>query len=113
MAAANSSYEPSERNDNTSITDYLLSRLNIHVSGACGPKRQNPLETFQPIHQPYQRSATPASRPIPASLGADPTGALRAVSSSAATDGLAYVLDKDMVSTWRLPNTMTAYEVFF
>ena len=77
-----------------STADLLLSKLNIHVSGASGPKREEPIECFRPIHQAYH-------------------SALRTVDSSVAKDGVAVVYDRDIVTTWRLPSSMSAYEVFF
>jgi hypothetical protein len=42
-----------------------------------------------------------------------PGGVPRPIESSNAKDGYALVYDRDIVTTWRLPNIMSAYEVFF
>ena len=98
-----------------SFIDALYSSLNIHVSGA-GPKRREPLECFRPIHQSYSRGddSSQPSRSIASTLHASiPGGALRTIPSAAMKDGAAVVYDRDITTTWRLPNSMAAYEIYF
>lgn len=71
----------------------LLSHLNIHASG--GPTHSQPLELFYPQHRFYPRQT------------------IRLIPSDVARDGHAIVQDKDLVSVWKLPSMVAAYEVFF
>ena len=95
--------------------DALYPSLNIHVSGA-GPKRREPLECFRPVHQSYFRGhdANRSSQPIASAMHASiPGGTLRTIPSAAMKDGSAVVYDRDIVTTWRLPSSMAAYEIYF
>jgi hypothetical protein len=75
------------------VIDYLLTQLTIHVSGV--PTHSQPLELFYPQYHPYPRQS------------------LRIIPSDSARDGHALVQDKDVVSIWKLPSMVAAYEVFF
>lgn len=104
----------------TTLVDYLFSKTNIHVSGACGPKRSSPLECFRPIHQSYHRPVTANQPAIAKGLGeCMPGGSLRKVKGNrkggegGVDVGEAVVYDRDVVTTWRLPSSMAAYEIFF
>lgn len=76
-----------------SCINRLLSHLNIHASG--GPTHSEPLELFYPQNRFYPRHT------------------VRLIPSEAARDGHAIVQDKDLVSIWKLPSMVAAYEVFF
>jgi hypothetical protein len=76
-----------------SSIDHLLSHLTIHVSGL--PTVSRPLELFYPQHRPYHH---------------DPRHTVRGISTGE-RHGL--VMDKDVVSLWRLPSVVAAYEVYF
>ena len=103
--ASISSMAASQYTDADHIADYLLSCLNIHVTGACGPKRLQPIETFRPIHQSYHRPINPDQPPISAAMDSSlPGGSLRTVNTSMADSGVAVVYDRDVVSTWRMPS---------
>lgn len=90
---------------NQQAIEWLLSKINIHVSGACGPRREQPIECYYAMHQAYHQHCTPSS--------SQSSSRPRCVPSSSTRGGTAIVFDKDIVSTWRLPNTMAAYEVFY
>ena len=90
-----------------------MSRLNIHVSGI-GPKRIRPIDSFKSFHQAYPSSPRPNPPPIESTIRASlPGGSIRTIKSSATCEGTALVYDRDVVTTWRLPSTMAAYDVFF
>lgn len=94
----------------TTIQDYLLSRVNIHVTGPAFPHREEPLQCYIPLHRSYSRTSPPPPswhRPL------IPGSSVRTVPSAEAKDGQAFVYDKDIVHIWRLDKTMQAYEVFF
>lgn len=98
------------------LADLLLSKLNIFVSGATGPKRDEPLQCFWPVHHSYSRLAASANHhPLAANLdqliggGSLRTAAVR----PADNDSASLVYDRDIVTTWRLPNSMAAYEIYF
>ncbi|TKA29496.1 hypothetical protein B0A50_03509 [Salinomyces thailandicus] len=95
------------------IAKALLSAINLSVSGASGPSRDSPIQCYYPSHQSYQREAAntgiPRQHRTPPSA-AVPGGTPRAVESSMAKDGFATVYDRDIVTTWRLPSPMAAYE---
>jgi hypothetical protein len=76
-----------------SSIDHLLSHLTIHVSGL--PTVSRPLEFFYPQHRLYHPDSRHAVRGI----------------TTGEHHGL--VMDKDIVSIWRLPSVMAAYEVYF
>lgn len=78
---------------NSTLINHLLSHLSIRVSG--GADHSRPLDLFYPKRRSYDQAP------------------LRAVESNAARDGYAFVHDKDLVATWRLPSVVAAYEVFF
>jgi hypothetical protein len=93
--------------------DSILPRLNIHVTGA-GPKRNEPVECFRPVHQAYSRPHDRRPPPIASTIRAQmPLGAMRTVPSAHSEDGTALVYDRDVVTTWRLSSSMAAYEVYF
>ena len=103
------------------LANFLLSKLNIYVTGACGPKRDGPLSCFQPVHQSYYRATPSTAIPVAQDLSrAFPGGSLRflvplpkANDDASAGEHAALVYDRDIISTWRLPDTMTAYEIYF
>ncbi|TKA81614.1 hypothetical protein B0A55_03557 [Friedmanniomyces simplex] len=100
--------ETSHEEDAT-IYDWILARLNIHVHGACLPRRQQPLDCYMPHHVAYApRQAFPAIDSI--MQAAVPGAAPRRIRRE---DGVAWVYDRDAVTTWRLPDVRRAYEVFF
>jgi hypothetical protein len=78
---------------NAAIVDRLLSHLTIQISGV--QTHSQPIELFYPQHRSY------------------PHQSLRLVPSDSARDGHALVQDKDVMSIWKLPSTVAAYEVFF
>lgn len=83
------------------------------VTGA-GPKRNEPIECFRPVHQAYSRPHNDRSLPITSTIRAQmPLGAMRTVDNAYSDDGTALVYDRDVVTTWRLPSSMAAYEVYF
>ena len=91
----------------------IFPRLNIHVTGA-SPKRREPIECFRPVHQAYSQGHASISPPIASTMRAQmPFGAMRAVDSAYSNDSTALVYDRDVITTWRLPSTMAAYEVYF
>lgn len=77
----------------TQFVDHLLSHLSVHVSGP--PNHSQPLELFYPTLRNYRGDQ------------------IRAVPSDLARDGYAVVQDKDIMSMWRLPSVVAAYEVYF
>lgn len=95
------------------ISEFLYSNLNISVSGL-GPFRESPLDCYKPIHQSYYQ---PLSRRLPhitSPLDSHfPGGSLRTIDSSISPTGAAVVFDRDIVTTWRLPSPMAAYEIYF
>lgn len=101
----------------TNITELLLSKVNIYVTGACGPKREEPIQCFRPVHQSYQRPVTPLDHPIAVNLNQNlPGGSLRTLTNTSEGDQPsrpALVYDRDVICTWRLPTTMAAYEIYF
>jgi hypothetical protein len=95
------------------MMDFIMQRVNIHVSGI-GPKRIKPIDNFKPFHQAYHSSPRPNPLPIESTIRASlPGGSVRTIKSGATYDGSAIVYDRDVVTTWRLPNTLAAYDVFF
>ena len=103
------------------LANLLLSKINIYVTGACGPKRDGPLSCFQPVHQSYYRATPPTAMPVAQDLSrAFPGGSLRYLvplpnidNDTHVREHSALVYDRDIISTWRLPDTMTAYEIYF
>ncbi|SMR59902.1 unnamed protein product [Zymoseptoria tritici ST99CH_3D1] len=96
------------------VADFLLSKVDIQVSGACSVSRTQPIECYYPFHRPYSAHGSKKHAPIDMCMEAIvPGGVPRPVESAAAKDGYALVYDRDIVTTWRLPNVMAAYEVFF
>ncbi|KAK5166430.1 uncharacterized protein LTR77_007973 [Saxophila tyrrhenica] len=96
------------------VTDFLLSSLNIHVSGGSGPYREGPIDVYVPFHQAYTRPPERSPPPIAFSLANSfPGGSMRTVESTASPAGEGIVFDIDLITTWRLKNSMAAYEVFF
>ena len=97
-----------------SIADFLLSRINIYVSGACGPQREAPLECFVPVHRPYNRARTIFEHPLAGDMSIMyGGGSLRILRNTSEVDRFSFVHDIDLVSTWRLPGNMAAHEVYF
>jgi hypothetical protein len=76
-----------------SSIDHLLSHLSIHISGL--PAVPRPLELFYPKLRPYHQ---------------DSRHTVRGISTG---EGHGLVMDKDIVSLWRLPSVVAAYEVYF
>lgn len=96
------------------ISDYILSRIDIQVSGACGPGRTQPMECYSPVHQAYRVNASKKHAAIDDCMAAIVPGAVpRPVKSLVAKEGYGLVYDRDIITTWRLPTTLAAYEVFF
>lgn len=93
----------------------LYSSLTVRVAGA-GPRREEPLECFHPVHQSYTRENDPdqPSRSAASIINAYiPGGTPRTIPSSAMKDGAATVYDRDIVTTWRLPGAQAAHEIYF
>jgi len=106
--------QPSMATPHARLIDFLLSNVNIYVSGGSGPKREGPIECFRPVHQSYHHPHQPNQPPIAFSItSAFPGGAMRSIESTASPTGSAIVFDRDLITTWRLPNAMAAYEIFF
>jgi hypothetical protein len=82
-----------EDNSIMASIDHLLSHLTIHVSGL--PTVSRPLELFYPQHRLYHQDSHHTVR----------------VMSAGERHGL--IMDKDIVSHWRLPSVVAAYEVYF
>ena len=76
-----------------SSIDHLLSHITIHISGLSAVSR--PLELFYLQHRPYHQDSRHTVRGI----------------FTGERHGL--VMDKDIVSLWRLPSVVAAYEVYF
>lgn len=100
------------------IYDLLVSKLDITISGACGPHRTQPLECYYPDHRSYTSDNSKKHAPIDLAMETvAPGGAPRLVDSAKGcayrNDHQALVYDRDIVTTWRLPSLMAAYEVFF
>jgi len=92
------------------IADFLLNNINISVSGACGPLREQPIQCYYPTYQKYRNAS---AHPTLSTSIAIPGGVPRAIDSMAAREGVAIVYDRDLLTTWRLPTPIAAYEVFF
>lgn len=90
--------------ESAGLIDYLISNFSIHVAGACGPNHNEPLQLFYTSCRAYHARRSSENHTH---------GLLRLVPSSRAKDGVAVVQDHDVVTTWRIPDTTTAYEVFF
>lgn len=73
--------------------NHLLSHLTIHVSGL--PTVPRPLELFYPQHRFYHDDS------------------LRSMPKDTAGERNGLILDKDIMSLWRLPSVVAAYEVYF
>lgn len=87
--------------------DFILSKLDIYPSGACGPRRDAPIDCFKPIHQPYHHESHHDHAALASLMASTVPGSIpRAI-------GDAVVYDRDIVTTWRLPSCLAAYEVFF
>lgn len=100
--------------DLEAVFDYILAKLEIHVSGACGPPRSQPIECFYPIHQAYNADSSNKHGPLDHCMSAAIPGAVpRPIKSAAASDGYGLVYDRDIITTWRLPSTLSAYDIFF
>lgn len=97
-----------------SIAEFLLSKINIYVSGACGPQREAPLECYTPIHRPYNRPAATTGHRLAADMdNVHGGGSLRILRNPSEVEQFSFVYDVDVVSTWRLPRALAAYEVYF
>lgn len=114
----------------TTIHDFLLDRLNIHVTGPSFPGRDAPLQSYIPTHRSHRRQAP--SAPLPSSPSATegmaqhhqarqqlierslfPGGSARSIPSAHAKDGFAVVYDRGVSTKWCMEKTIQAYEVFF
>jgi len=82
---------PTQRIGTRDIVEFIFGRVNIELSGACGPSRDAPYQCYYPVHQAY------------------PSPQRRIVTEC---EQSTMVLDKDIVSTWRLPDVPAACEVF-
>ncbi|KAK0346675.1 hypothetical protein LTR91_014249 [Friedmanniomyces endolithicus] len=91
------------------IDTWILEQLNIHVYSPCIPQRQEPLDCYMPSHVGYALRC----QEVPAIDGimqaAVPGAAPRQIQRE---DGVAWVYDRDVVTTWRLPDLRAAYEAF-
>ena len=113
----------------TSLEDFLLEHINLHITGPAFQQLEKPLDCYTPVHNSYTRSTSSLNPPSTASLlghirGAEspaldniqasiPGGSLRTVPSTAASNGHAVVYDRDVMTMWKLHGTMQAYEVYF
>ncbi|KAK1081909.1 hypothetical protein LTR33_004307 [Friedmanniomyces endolithicus] len=83
------------------IDTWILEQLNIHVYSPCIPQRQEPLDCYMPSHVGYALRC----QDVPAIDGimqaAVPGAAPRQIQRG---DGVAWVYDRDVVTTWRLPD---------
>ncbi|KAK0309962.1 hypothetical protein LTR01_004160 [Friedmanniomyces endolithicus] len=83
------------------IDAWLLEQLNIHVYSPCIPQRQEPLDCYTPSHVSYALRC----QEVPAIDGimqaTVPGAAPRQIERE---DGVAWVYDRDVVTTWRLPD---------
>lgn len=96
------------------VSDCILSRVELNVSGACGPARETPLDCFHPVHQAYSNDISKKHAPIDVSMATIiPGGVPRPIESAACSQGHALVYDRDIITTWRLPDAMSAYQIFF
>lgn len=96
------------------IAEYLLSKVNIYVSGACGPHREAPLDCYTPVHDAYTRTRTFYEHPLAAEMNElYGGGSLRILRNISDVDKFSFVYDIDTITTWRLPNNMAAHEVYF
>ncbi|CZT21580.1 uncharacterized protein RCC_07444 [Ramularia collo-cygni] len=104
----------SQAEDFNVLSDYILSKIDIHVSGACGPGRTQPIECYYPVHRAYSENISKKHASIDDRLkDFIPGGVPRPVESLAAREGYGLVYDRDIVTTWRLPAILSAYEIFF
>lgn len=100
--------------DFDAVADYILSKIDIHVSGACGPGRAEPLECFYPVHQAYSDNLSKKHAPVADCMkNVVPGGVPRPIESVATGEGYGLVYDRDIITTWRLPTVLSAYEIFF
>ncbi|KAK1825416.1 putative protein kinase [Friedmanniomyces endolithicus] len=93
--------------------EYWAGSLELHSLegyGPCIPQRQEPLDCYMPSHVGYalRYQEVPAIDGI--MQAAVPGTAPRQIQRE---DGVAWVYDRDVVTTWRLPDVRAAYEVFF
>ncbi|KAK1821624.1 hypothetical protein LTR12_004018 [Friedmanniomyces endolithicus] len=83
------------------IDTWILEQLNIHVYSPCIPQRHEPLDCYTPSHVGYAVRC----QEVPAIDGimqaAVPGAAPRQIPRE---DGVAWVYDRDVVTTWRLPD---------
>jgi hypothetical protein len=96
--------------ESQTLINAIFDRLNIHVYGACIPYRDKPLDVYSPVHLPYPERAGPHY--IDAGIRARAPGAQPRQFEN--EDGeKSWIYDRDVVTTWRLPDPQTAYEMFF
>ena len=115
------------------IHDFLLTHLNIHVTGPSFPHREAPMQCYMPIrrdlnhpnpcppqstqpshlqHSPYSNSLA-TNNSLHLSRPLVPGASARHIPSAEAKTGHAVVYDKDASCIWKFGSTMQAYEVFF
>lgn len=97
------------------LVEEIFTRTDIYVSGAVGPQREAPIECFRPIHQAYNTPPRSAQAVLdPSDEPASPTSqsTLHMLQKRQGRKPASLVIDRDIVTTWRLPSTMAAYEVF-
>lgn len=101
------------------IAEWLLNTTQVCVSGACGPRRAQPIECYFPTHQIYSYRTTTTLRSPPRRVLINgvatgvPGGIPREVESSTSDGESGIVFDKDLMSVWRLPQPVAQYDVFF
>ncbi|KJY02294.1 hypothetical protein TI39_contig69g00009 [Zymoseptoria brevis] len=79
------------------VADFLLSKVDIQVSGACSVSRTQPIECYYPFHRPYSAHGSKKHAPIDTCMEAIvPGGVPRPVESAVAKDGYALVYDRDI-----------------
>ena len=97
------------------LVEEIFTRTDIYVSGAVGPQREAPIECFRPIHQAYNtppRSAQAVLDPSEDIVDLTSQSTLHMLQKRNSGERPSVVIDRDIVTTWRLPSTMAAYEVF-
>lgn len=70
-----------------SVTEFLLSHVNVYPSGGYGLRRSDPIDCFMPDHRPYNRAPNAQT--------------------------ISGISNRSITTIWRLPNYQAAQEVFF
>lgn len=99
------------------LYQFFSSRVHITASGSSGPtpRRSQPLDCWLPVHTRYNwANRSVDQKPIDAAMARAVPGSFpRTVDSLKAKGGKAVVYDRDIITTWRLPDTISGHEVFF